>query len=338
MPASLSICIPTFNRAKVLGELLASIYPQAADEVEIVISDNASTDDTEEMVMRWKRQLPRIVYHRWPENMGADRNFLKVVELANGEYCWLMGSDDLVAEGAIPRLLRKIGTRDDVYMLGLTACTRDMKPLHQHPVLDCQSEREFDLSNPGLRIDYFQRALTTTPLFSYLSSIVVRRSRWMAVEPDETFIGSIWIHVSQILRMIPGGLRVRYLPETFILNRSGNDSFMDRGIVKRIAMTIDGFDRIGTTFFGEGSPESFHYRRTIRNEYTLPFLLHAKLRILENREGEDLDEFHRLVRKLYCDPGIPVRLRRLAILSTPYPVLKVLETVNKGLRAIRGKG
>lgn len=338
MAVALSICIPTYNRAGFLGELLDSIIVQAPEEVEIVISDNASTDGTEAMVRKYMRRFPRIVYRCAPENAGPDRNYLKAVELANGEYCWLMGSDDLVADGAIAKLLRKIDTGDDAYILGYTTCTFEMKPLFRYPVMDCPGEAAFDLSDPLSRADYFRHSLTTTPFFSYLGAIVVRRDRWMSAGTDESFIGSGWVHVAQILRMMPDGLKVRYLPDSFLLNRSGNDSFALQGMVRRIAIAVDGYERIANLYFGTGSPEAFHIRRGIRNEYTLPFLLHAKLRILENREGEDLDEFYRLVRKLYRDPGITVRLDRIAILSTPYPVLKLLETISKGLRAVRGKG
>lgn len=335
-PIRLSVCIPTYNRAGFLGELLESLVAQATGEVEIVVSDNASTDGTEATVARFRERFPRIVYRRNPENLGPDRNYLKAVEAASGEYCWLMGSDDVAAPDALSRLLPKLDSGDDVYMLGLTTCSYDLHPLYRHPVLDCPGEAAFDLSDPRSRAEYFRQARTTTPFFSYLSSIVVRRERWAAAGTDESFVGSAWVHVAQIFRMLPGGLRVRYLPDSYLFNRSGNDSFMDRGIVHRIAIAVDGYERIGATFFGADSPEAFHFRRTVRNEYTLPFLLHAKLKVLDSRGGEDLDRFRDLVRKLYRDPGLPVRAARLAILSAPRPLLKALERLNAALRSIRG--
>jgi len=109
MNIKLSICIPTYNRANFLGAAIDSVIKQATEEVEIVISDNASTDHTEELVREYQTRFPRIRYHKAKENMGADRNFLKVAELATGEYCWLLGSDDALADGAISTVLPMLG-------------------------------------------------------------------------------------------------------------------------------------------------------------------------------------------------------------------------------------
>ena len=119
MSIKLSICIPTYNRAAFLGEALDSVIRQATDEVEIVVSDNASTDNTEALVREYQARFPRIRYHKNPENLGADRNFLKVVELGEGEYCWLLGSDDALAEGAIAAMLPLLGDAD-VYLTDRT--------------------------------------------------------------------------------------------------------------------------------------------------------------------------------------------------------------------------
>ena len=109
MKSRLSICIPTYNRETFLKELLDSIISQAdPDEVQIAISDNASSDQTKELVENIRLSYPNIAYFRWGENMGADRNYLKAVEISNGDYCWLMGSDDLIPSGAIKNMCRRL--------------------------------------------------------------------------------------------------------------------------------------------------------------------------------------------------------------------------------------
>jgi abequosyltransferase len=84
-----------------LDNLLQSIWEEREDGLEVVVSDNASSDDTGGVVRRWESRGLHIVYHRWPENVGFDRNSMKVIELASGEYCWALGSDDLVSPGGI---------------------------------------------------------------------------------------------------------------------------------------------------------------------------------------------------------------------------------------------
>jgi abequosyltransferase len=84
MAPLLSICIPTYNRARCLAALLDSIHAQKTDEVEIIVSDKASTDDTRAIVKKY----PDIIYGRSVKNLGFDANVLRAVSLASGKYCW----------------------------------------------------------------------------------------------------------------------------------------------------------------------------------------------------------------------------------------------------------
>jgi glycosyltransferase involved in cell wall biosynthesis len=98
----LSLCIPTYNRAGLLEPMLQSLCRQCAafgDQLEIVVSDNASTDDTRAVVDAASAVAP-ISYFRNAENVGS-RNFLLAVERASGEYAWVLGDDDLVLDGGL---------------------------------------------------------------------------------------------------------------------------------------------------------------------------------------------------------------------------------------------
>lgn len=104
----LSICIPTWNRAKYLKECLDSIVSQKwfnQQDVEIVISDNASTDNTKELVARYKEQYPNIVYHRNDENIWWLKNVLALPAHVHWEYMWLLSDDDMMSDIAIDTTL-----------------------------------------------------------------------------------------------------------------------------------------------------------------------------------------------------------------------------------------
>ena len=113
----LSICIPTYNRAELLRSALYSIVRQAAtlgDLVEVVVSDNASTDHTADVVA-WAQTLGPVRYHRNAENIGAGRNFLQLAQhLAQGEYCWLLGDDDLLREGAVAEVVSALREHPEI--------------------------------------------------------------------------------------------------------------------------------------------------------------------------------------------------------------------------------
>ncbi len=106
----LSICIPTYNRAAHLRNCLNSIALsnlQSAFNYEICISDNNSSDDTEAVVQAAQKNL-RIKYHKNQSNLGIPRNFLNVVAMADGEFAWLIGDDDLLMPKAISDLYELI--------------------------------------------------------------------------------------------------------------------------------------------------------------------------------------------------------------------------------------
>lgn len=97
----LSICIPTYNREKFLPECLDSIVCQTRFnnwDIEIIISDNASTDNTWKIIKNYQKKYNNIKYFRNNENIWWILNVLKVVELASWKYCWLMSDDDTLED------------------------------------------------------------------------------------------------------------------------------------------------------------------------------------------------------------------------------------------------
>ncbi len=79
----LTIAIPTYNRAAYLSECLESVLPQIQEEMEVIISNNASTDNTEEVVKKYL-QYPFVRYYKDKKNLGVDRNVLKCLYKARG--------------------------------------------------------------------------------------------------------------------------------------------------------------------------------------------------------------------------------------------------------------
>lgn len=89
-----SICIPTFNRANLVWRAIESAIHQNYENIEIIVVDNASTDNTREVVFGYMNRDKRIKYFRNDTNIGSGRNFLKCAEYASGFYMQALGSDD----------------------------------------------------------------------------------------------------------------------------------------------------------------------------------------------------------------------------------------------------
>lgn len=105
----LSICIPTYNRAAVLNDTLSLITSDPAfdDEVEIVVSDNHSTDNTEEIVRGFMEKHPNVRYFCNDKNL-IDLNFMIALSYGQGEYVKLLNDYIYFPEGMLGQMKERI--------------------------------------------------------------------------------------------------------------------------------------------------------------------------------------------------------------------------------------
>ena len=103
----LSICIPTYNRINQLDNCLNSILISKKNvddfNFEICISDNNSKENTEEIIQKYNKEL-KIKFNRNKKNFGFAINAIKTVSMAQGEFSWMIGDDDLI----LPQTLLKL--------------------------------------------------------------------------------------------------------------------------------------------------------------------------------------------------------------------------------------
>lgn len=117
----LSICISTYNRAEWLAKSLANWsaqYPRPVPGVELLVCDNASTDHTEEVVKPFLGRTD-FSYRCNPVNVGMLGNLRETAHHARGDYVWIIGDDDLLMPGAIPRVLDTLVAHPEVALVYL---------------------------------------------------------------------------------------------------------------------------------------------------------------------------------------------------------------------------
>lgn len=206
----LSVCIPTFNREKHLVNCLNSIdialsnlTPNGkSDSIEICVSDNCSVDNTE-LVVRKYQDLFKIKYSKNPSNIGISKNFLNVISMAEGEYVWLIGDDDLILPNGFSDLMNLLNKNPTVDFFYVNSYQLDSSFLSKYP-------SPFDTSNLPLNMNRFSKYTKDGPLkfidlisprisFDFLGGMflsVFRRSSWeacskildvAAVEDSRTF-------------------------------------------------------------------------------------------------------------------------------------------------------
>lgn len=109
----LSICIPTFNRASYLKEALDSMVmdPAFGEKMEIIISDNASSDETQTIGEEYAAKYPNIHYFRNEENV-KDANFELSLRRGNGRYRKLSNDTIRYTPGTLSQMIDTIGKSD----------------------------------------------------------------------------------------------------------------------------------------------------------------------------------------------------------------------------------
>ena len=114
----LTIAIPTYNRLEALKKSLTCILSQINfEEVDILVSDNCSTDGTKIYMEKLIDKYPNIRYNRHQENIGADNNFLYCFNNAISQYLWIIGDDDYVSNGSLEIILNALRENPDFMYL-----------------------------------------------------------------------------------------------------------------------------------------------------------------------------------------------------------------------------
>jgi len=112
-----TVCVPVFNGARYLAESLDTHLAQTFADFELVILDNASTDETPTIAEAYARQDPRVRVVRHERNLGVARNFNVGVGLARGTYFRWGSCDDLFAPTSLARCLEVLRGRPDVVLV-----------------------------------------------------------------------------------------------------------------------------------------------------------------------------------------------------------------------------
>lgn len=102
----LTIAVPTWNRASILDNALSALLPQInnnKNRIEIIISDNASDDNTDEVIKKHCKinNSLNIIHNTQSENTGYFGNFHKCRTLSNGLYFWLLSDNDFIANNLV---------------------------------------------------------------------------------------------------------------------------------------------------------------------------------------------------------------------------------------------
>lgn len=266
----LSICIPTYNREVYLKDCLESLKSSWIPDVEIVVSDNASTDGTITMLEGYAHQLP-LRWQRQPTNLGADRNFVAVVSMARGRYCWLLGSDDCITEGALAQIMARLRQHDpDIFHFGYVQADLALLPLAR----SAPPTSATPIAMSSIEVPKYLGALPNVSLmFAFISSFIFRRESWLAQQDLlPGWLDSHYVHTFVLHTMLAAGARVLSSDECLVIARGGNPNEFNSSVGKMLCLDATTLQRIHREIYGD-APHLAALGRVFRRSYTIRSLV-----------------------------------------------------------------
>ena len=276
----LTIAIPTFNRAQflkvALDQLCQELTRVEPGMIEVLICDNASTDETSLVITRAAVQNHAIRAVRNIQNIGSDANIAQCFDLAMGHYVLVMGDDDILVDGAVEWILNR-AQHKDYGVIGLRSYGFDFDFRAEHPG---GSGRTTTYRTPGGLL------VAIGPLITLISSCVINK-RLIATIKAAEFCGSNLVQVHLVIRAALAGERSLYTSHYLVAckrNNSGGYAFFD--------VFVENLISILNQYIGERLPRAairsfetrmllgfypFYAMRARRDKSTLPYVMRSRL-------------------------------------------------------------
>ena len=194
----LTIGLPVYNGDKTLAETLDSVFRHLPNDVEVLISDNASSDRTAEIVRSYSEKYPGISYYKNEKNLGPDINFDLVVKRASGEFVWILGDDDEIAENGISCVMNVISKHSMINAIFVNYS------IYDRDTNECLNPRVLKIKNDVLCVDASNFLNTVTVYPNFISSIIVRKSQWV-IRSSSEFFGTYWLQYAMLMKVVEGG-------------------------------------------------------------------------------------------------------------------------------------
>ncbi len=159
-----SVGIPTYNRSRSLERAVRSVLAQEHRNLEVVVSDDASSDDTAAVGIALARADARVRFTSQPRNLGHAANYAWVLDAASGEYFMWLSDDDWLDAAYVGRCLAVLrGDPEVVLACGVARYHRDGEHVIDERPIDLDSAR------PGARlVRFFMRVSVNGPLFGVM--------------------------------------------------------------------------------------------------------------------------------------------------------------------------
>lgn len=225
----ISICIPQYNRIDFMLKNLEHIAQQTYEDIEIVISDDCSTDSTvekiNELISSNKYRYP-IILHTNENNTGYDKNLRKSLELGTGEYLFILGNDDTLNDKDCIKRLVEFLTSNKYPDIGFCNFTEYS---NQSELINRASKTAVIGSGLDVALSYYTS-------FVFVAGIIIRKQTFLKFNTDK-YDGSIYVQMYLAMKIILSGYSFFMFQEHMVLanitlDGKGANSYKDTLVKK----------------------------------------------------------------------------------------------------------
>lgn len=219
----ITVCIPTFNAERTLSYTLDSLFAQTYKNFKIKVFDNASTDNTAQIVKEYQNKYPEIELHIHEQNIGGEANFTHCLNAGEGDFTAVFHSDDIYDSHMLEESLKVFQTDKTIVAVSTHAKRIDFdhQIIGERFLPPAQSQNDFDL------YDYrsLLKAVTRFGNFITCPSVIAKTDvyknkikNWNGAEFKTSADLDVWLRLAQEGKFA-------FLRKPLILYREAVDSY-----------------------------------------------------------------------------------------------------------------
>ncbi|WP_414581587.1 glycosyltransferase family 2 protein [Scytonema sp. PCC 10023] len=273
----ISVCIPTFNRVKLLPFAIESVLQQTYQDFELIICDDGSQDGTPELILQYTDN--RIKYIRHPENIGKSNNMRSGFDAAMGEYFMKFDDDDKLTPNFLTRTAAILDKDSSIDFVGTDHWVIDINNVRDEAKTQENSRRWGRANLQAGIIDNLLEVVFVNQSFQ-IGATLFRRStlqelgfmqpNWQNCEDNDLFV-----------RLALAGKKGYYLPELLMEYRFHDQQ---QGIDRAIPYLTDKLQYLGSYKFPSDKLEEIRQKRLAETQLLLGLRLIEKGETQKGRE------------------------------------------------------
>jgi len=246
MSKDITICLPVYNEEKTVELAIKSVLDTKLINYELLISDNASIDQTEKICRKMQEKFPDFInYYHNAKNLGFAENYKKCIEKAQGKYLFFIGGDDILLPKKINTLISALDQHPKIAIVCSDIYTFNNNPSHIEKkfIFFDNKKRVFQKGSDSLVNWLFDSA--TGSIGGYLMKLSEAKKYYQFI-PSHSYVPQV--HLTAYVAVYNGIIHCPVFSFAQRLtespNQMANKQYLSLHIVKEILRLIDDISKV----------------------------------------------------------------------------------------------